>query len=146
MNEGRKRTLAVVTAVLLVPRLGNLAWDGRSSTPSCESFLMSALGVAERIMEVIDPRYPLALFGLSIFWRAVAHEWTSRLTRKAKYSIDLGDYLNPIGAYLLGGTCPEGIAIVMTAATDFLSQRYAFMPRSLCMQLNSTPNMPRTSA
>jgi hypothetical protein len=53
MDEG-KRTLAVVTAVLLVPRLGHLAWDGRSSNSSCESFLMSALGVAERIMEVID--------------------------------------------------------------------------------------------
>jgi hypothetical protein len=58
MDEGRKRTLAVVTAVLLAPRLGNLAWDGRSSTSSCESFLMSALRVAERIMEAIDQRYP----------------------------------------------------------------------------------------
>jgi hypothetical protein len=28
MDEGRKRTLAVVTAVLLVPRLRNLAWMG----------------------------------------------------------------------------------------------------------------------
>jgi hypothetical protein len=58
VDEGRKRTLAVVTAVLLVPRLGNLAWDGRSSAASCESLLMSALGVAERIMEVIDRKYP----------------------------------------------------------------------------------------
>lgn len=57
MDEGRKRTLAVVTAVLLVPRLGNLIWDGRSSAPANESFLMSALGLAERIMEVIDRRY-----------------------------------------------------------------------------------------
>jgi hypothetical protein len=57
MDEGRKRTLAVVTAVLLVPRLGNLAWDCRSSTSSCESFLMSALGVAEKILEVIDRKY-----------------------------------------------------------------------------------------
>jgi len=58
MDEGRKRTLAVVTAVLLVPRLGNLAWDGRSSTPANESFLMSALSLAERIMQVIDRKYP----------------------------------------------------------------------------------------
>lgn len=58
MDEGRKRTLAVVTAVLLVPRLGNLAWDGRSTTAACESLLLSALGVAERIMEVIDRKYP----------------------------------------------------------------------------------------
>lgn len=59
MDEGRKRTLAVVTAVLLVPRIGSLAWDGRSSAPSCESFLMAALGLAERIMEAIDRRYPV---------------------------------------------------------------------------------------
>ena len=58
MDEGRKRTLAVVTAVLLAPRLGNLAWDGRSNAPANESFLMSALGLVERIMEVIDRRYP----------------------------------------------------------------------------------------
>jgi hypothetical protein len=58
MDEGRKRTLAVVTAVLLVPRLGNLAWDGHSGNPACESFVMSALGLAERIMQVIDQRYP----------------------------------------------------------------------------------------
>jgi hypothetical protein len=70
----------------------------------------------------------LAYFAVSIFWRAGAHEWTSRLTRKANYSIDLGDSLNSIGAYLLGGTYPEGMALVITAATDFLSQGYAFMP------------------
>jgi len=58
MDEGRKRTLAVVTAVLLVPRIGNLAWDGRSGNPACESFVMLALGLAEKIMEVIDQRYP----------------------------------------------------------------------------------------
>ena len=58
VDEGRKRTLAVVTAVLLVPRLGNLMWDGRSSAPANESFLMSALRLAERIMEVIDRKYP----------------------------------------------------------------------------------------
>lgn len=60
MDEGRKRTLAIVTAVLLVPRLGNLAWDGRSSAASCESFMMLALGVAEKIMDVIDRKYPSA--------------------------------------------------------------------------------------
>lgn len=58
MDEGRKRTLAVVTAVLPVPRIGNLAWDGRSTALVNESFLMSALGLAERIMEVIDRKYP----------------------------------------------------------------------------------------
>ena len=57
MDEGRKRTLAVVTAVLLVPRIGNLAWDGRS-VPANESLLMSALSLAERIMQVIDRKYP----------------------------------------------------------------------------------------
>jgi hypothetical protein len=57
-DEGRKRTLAVVTAVLLVPDLGNLAWDGRGNAPANESFLMSALSLAERIMQVIDRKYP----------------------------------------------------------------------------------------
>ena len=57
MDEGRKRTLAVVTAVLLVPRLGNMAWDGRSGNLACESLVMAALGLAERIMEVIDQKY-----------------------------------------------------------------------------------------
>jgi len=47
-----------VTAVLLVPRVGNLAWDGRSGNTACESFVMSGLGLAEKIMEVIDQRYP----------------------------------------------------------------------------------------
>lgn len=58
MDEGRKRTLGVITAVLLVPRLGNLAWDGRSAVPANESFLMSAVALGERIMEVIDRKYP----------------------------------------------------------------------------------------
>jgi len=58
VDEGRKRTLAVVTAILLVPRLKDLAWDGRGGNPACESFLMAALGTAEKIMNVIDQRYP----------------------------------------------------------------------------------------
>jgi hypothetical protein len=49
MDEGRKRTLAVVTAVLLVPRIGNLAWDGRSGNPAGE--------LAEWI-KLIDRKYP----------------------------------------------------------------------------------------
>lgn len=57
MDEGRKRTLGIITAVLVVPRLGNLAWDGRNN-PANESFVMSALGLAEKIMDIIDHRYP----------------------------------------------------------------------------------------
>jgi hypothetical protein len=60
MDEGRKRTLAVVTAVLLAPRLKEWAWDGRTGAPACEGFLLTALGVAERIMETIDRKYPRA--------------------------------------------------------------------------------------
>jgi hypothetical protein len=37
---------------------GQFGVDGRSSTSSYESFLMSALGVAEKILEVIDRKYP----------------------------------------------------------------------------------------
>ena len=57
MDEGRKRTLAVVTAVLLAPRLKEWAWDGRTGAPVCEGFVLTALGVAERIMETIDRKY-----------------------------------------------------------------------------------------
>lgn len=56
-TKAANETLGVITPVLLVPRLGNLMWDGRSSAAANESFLMSALSLAERIMEVIDRRY-----------------------------------------------------------------------------------------
>jgi hypothetical protein len=70
----------------------------------------------------------LAYFGLSVFWRAGAHSWPSKLTVDPTYSIDLGPWRNPIGTFLLGGTWPVGLSLMVTAAEDFLSQGYSFFP------------------
>jgi hypothetical protein len=43
--------LVSVGGVLPAPRIENLAWDGRSGNQACESFVMSSLGLAEKIME-----------------------------------------------------------------------------------------------
>ena len=57
MDEGRKRVLAILTAILVAPRLKDWAWDGRSGAPACEGFVMTALGVAERIMAIVDRKH-----------------------------------------------------------------------------------------
>jgi hypothetical protein len=53
----RKRVLGILTAILVAPRLKDWAWDGRTGAPACEGFVMTALGVAERIMEIIDRKH-----------------------------------------------------------------------------------------
>ena len=35
MDEGRKRVLAIMTAILLAPRLKDWAWDGRGGASTC---------------------------------------------------------------------------------------------------------------
>lgn len=57
MDEGRKRVLAILTAILVSPRLKDWAWDGRTGSPACEGFVMTALGVAERILHIIDRKF-----------------------------------------------------------------------------------------
>ncbi|HEX2776800.1 MAG TPA: hypothetical protein VHN10_09185 [Candidatus Acidoferrales bacterium] len=57
MDEGRKRVLAILTAILAAPRLADWNWDGRTGAPACESVVITALGAAERIMEMIDRRH-----------------------------------------------------------------------------------------
>jgi hypothetical protein len=57
VDEGRKRVLAILTAVLAAPRLTDWNWDGRAGAPACESIVITALGAAERIMEMIDRRH-----------------------------------------------------------------------------------------
>ncbi|HXN73843.1 MAG TPA: hypothetical protein VN861_14955 [Candidatus Acidoferrales bacterium] len=57
MDEGRKRVLAILTAILAAPRLADWNWDGRAGAPACESVVITALGAAERIMQMIDRRY-----------------------------------------------------------------------------------------
>jgi hypothetical protein len=57
VDEGRKRVLAILTAVLAAPRLKDWNWDGRPGAPACEGIVITALGAAERIMEMIDRRH-----------------------------------------------------------------------------------------
>ena len=57
MDEGRKRVLGILTAILVAPRLKDWAWDGRGGASTCEGFVQSAMGVAERIMSMIDRKY-----------------------------------------------------------------------------------------
>jgi hypothetical protein len=70
----------------------------------------------------------LAYFALSVFWRAGCHQWPSTLTVKKTYSIDLGPYLEPIREFLFGGGFPNGMSLMITAATDVLSQGYVYAP------------------
>jgi hypothetical protein len=57
VDEGRKRVLGIITAILVAPKLKDYMWDGGSSAPSCESMLMSCVALAERIMRLIDQRF-----------------------------------------------------------------------------------------
>lgn len=70
----------------------------------------------------------LAYFGLSVFWRAGAHTWPSKLTIDPTYSIDLGPWLDPIGTFLQGGPWPSGLSLMVTAANDKFSQGFSFYP------------------
>jgi hypothetical protein len=70
----------------------------------------------------------LAYFGLSVFWRAGAHTWPSKLRVEPTYSIDLGPWLDPIGQFLLGGEWPGGLSLMVTTAQDRFSQGYSFYP------------------
>jgi hypothetical protein len=57
MDESRKRVLGILTAILVAPRLKDWAWDGRGGASTCEGFVRSAMGVAERIMSMIDQHH-----------------------------------------------------------------------------------------
>jgi len=70
----------------------------------------------------------LAYFGLSVFWRAGAHAWPSKLTVDRTYSIDLGPWLDPIGRFLEGAAWPGGLSLMVTAAEDTFSKGYSFYP------------------
>jgi hypothetical protein len=57
VDEGRKRVLAILTAILAAPKLADWNWDGRAGAPACESIVITAMGAAERIMQMIDRRH-----------------------------------------------------------------------------------------
>jgi hypothetical protein len=70
----------------------------------------------------------LAYFALSVFWRAGAHKWKSKYTVKYNYSIDLKDYLEPIRRFLLGGSRPENVSVMITVAIDLHSRHSVYAP------------------
>jgi len=49
VEEGRKRTLGIIAAILLAPKAANWYWDGRDGSPACESAVVAAIGLAEKI-------------------------------------------------------------------------------------------------
>ena len=55
MDEGRKRTLAVVTAIFLCRKLAAL--DGRPS-PARQTAFMDSIELAEELLRRIDARWP----------------------------------------------------------------------------------------
>ena len=57
MDEGRKRTLAIVTAILIAPKLKDYHWDGGTGSPSCESWLAAAVSLGDRVLRMIDTRF-----------------------------------------------------------------------------------------
>src|SRR5580700_8169387 len=56
MDEGRKRVIGIMAAVMAAPRLKDWNWDGQAGAPACESIVITAIGAAERILEIIDQR------------------------------------------------------------------------------------------
>ena len=71
----------------------------------------------------------LAYFGLSVVWRAGAHEWKNSYSDKPTYSIDLGPFLEPMRRYLLGtASFPSNISVNVQVASDAQSQRSAYTP------------------
>ena len=57
MDEGRKRIVAIMTAILVAPRLKEWAWDGRGGS-ACEVYVRDAMGAAERILDAVDRKHP----------------------------------------------------------------------------------------
>jgi hypothetical protein len=55
MDEGRKRTLAVVTAILMCRELAVL--EGRPS-PARQTAFMDSIELAEELLRKIDARWP----------------------------------------------------------------------------------------
>src|SRR5208282_3621628 len=68
----------------------------------------------------------LIYFGMSVFWRAAAHEWN---VLGKDYKISLGPYEEPIRRYLLGETAFPGKVTLSVRVSDgedrFLNLAYA---------------------
>jgi len=53
LDLGRK-----IAAILLAPKAKDWYWDGRDGSPACESAVVAAIGLAEKILRMIDSTYP----------------------------------------------------------------------------------------
>jgi hypothetical protein len=51
--------MAIIAAILLAPKSANWHWDGRDGAPACESAVSAAIGLAEKILRMIDARFPV---------------------------------------------------------------------------------------
>lgn len=54
----------------------------------------------------------LIYFGMSVFWRGACREWKSTKGSIAP-SVDLGEHYEPIRKFLLGGSYPQNVHIVV---------------------------------
>ena len=55
MDEGRKRVLGIMAAILAARKLAN--WDGGKRVPATVAAIADSIEWAERIMEEIDRRW-----------------------------------------------------------------------------------------
>ncbi len=55
----------------------------------------------------------LTYFAMSVFWRGAIHEWKSTLG-KIPPPVDVGEYEAPIGKFLLGGSFPDDVVLVVS--------------------------------
>jgi len=63
VDEGRKRTLGIIAAILLAPKINGWHWDGRDGAPACESAVAASVGLAEKILRMIDSKFPATTSG-----------------------------------------------------------------------------------
>lgn len=61
MDEGRKRVIGVMAAILAARKLAQ--YDGGKRVPATVSAVSDAVRWAEEIMKVIDERWPIARGG-----------------------------------------------------------------------------------
>lgn len=98
----------------------------------------------------------LVYFGMSVFWRGAAREWKSS-TGAVAPPVDLGEYFEPIRQYLMGGSFPDDVfivvlihnlkpvanaALVVQRATNHYGDYYWFYINGLGFQLYLGKSVP----
>jgi len=56
MDEGRKRVLLIAASILAARRLAD--WNGGPPSPKFVAAISDSISIAERIMRLIDDRFP----------------------------------------------------------------------------------------